>query len=50
MGKYMIFYRNVLAGRNVTERGAKARAYELAKDKGWNVADIRILEERKAVA
>jgi hypothetical protein len=40
---YSIFYRGKLAEKSLTRRGAQARAFELAQEKGWNVYDIIIL-------
>jgi hypothetical protein len=44
MGKYLIFYKGVLAGRSVTNNGAKAKAWDMVKTKGWLMSDIEIRE------
>ena len=42
---YMILYRGQLADRKLTRRGAEARAYELAKEKGWEIKELEVREE-----
>lgn len=44
MRRFQILYKGVLAEAHLTHVKAKARAFELITQKGWNVSDVRIID------
>lgn len=48
MNRYQILYKGNLADSNITERGAKAKAFQLIKDKEWDVKYVQVVDSFKA--
>lgn len=44
MKRYQVLYQGRLAVSCITKAGAQAKAFQMAKEKGWNVAQIEVKE------
>lgn len=47
MKRYQIIFRGMLAEAHLTHVKAKARAFELAKEKGWPIDEIQVKDTLK---